>query len=390
LNVVFLSPHFPPNWYQFVIGLQRAGATVLGVGDAPYDELRPELRAALTEYYRIGDLGSYDELVRAMGWLIHRHGRIDRLDSLNEHWLELEAALRTDFNIEGIRSNSIAVIKHKSLMKERFERAGLNPARGRICRTEAELREFIGEVGFPVIAKPDVGVGAARTYRLADEIDVDHYLHDRPNTDYIVEEFIDGEIVTYDGLTNALGEVVFATSLNLETTVLDAVNLGRDMAYWIGRSIPPDLEAAGLAVARAFDVRERPFHFEFFRLADGSLRPIEVNMRPPGGPSVDMANWANDLDFYQQWANVVVGGAFTVPVTRPWNVMFVSRREGRSYRLTHEEVLARFAPWLVFHGRIEPLFSNAMGDYAYILRDREFAPLQAAVVAIHERPAMAA
>ena len=140
---------------------------MLGIGDAAYDSLRPELRGALTEYYRVGDLANDDELVRAMGWFIHRHGRIDRLDSLNEHWLETEARLRTDFNIDGIRSDSIALIKRKSLMKERFERAGLVPARGRVCRTAAELREFIVEVGYPVIAKPDVGVGAARTYRLA-------------------------------------------------------------------------------------------------------------------------------------------------------------------------------------------------------------------------------
>ena len=178
MNVVFLSPHFPPNWYQFVVGLQRAGATVLGIGDAPFDELRPELRDALTQYYRVGDMGNYDELVRAMGWFTHRYGRLDRLDSLNEHWLETEAALRTDFNIDGIRLDSIGPIKRKSLMKERFERAGLLPARGRVCRTAAELREFIDEVGYPVIAKPDVGVGAARTYRLNDDVDVEHYLTD--------------------------------------------------------------------------------------------------------------------------------------------------------------------------------------------------------------------
>lgn len=385
MNVVFLSPHFPPNWYHFVVALRRAGATVLGIGDAPYDELRPELRDALTEYYRVGDMANYDELVRAMGWFTHRHGRLDRLDSLNEHWLEIEAALRTDFNIDGIRLDSIAPIKRKSLMKERFERAGLNPARGRVCRTEAELREIIRELGYPVIAKPDVGVGATRTYRLADDVDVEHYLRDKPATDYIVEEFIDGQIVTCDGLTNRLGEVVFATSLTLATTVLDGVNLGRDMTYWISRELPADLEAAGLTVARAFDVRERPFHFEFFRLADGSLRPIEVNMRPPGGPSVDMANWANDIDTYQAWANVVVHGVIDVPVTRPWNCMFVGRRENRPYRLSHEDVVARFGPLIVHEGRIEPVFSSAMGDYAYILRDAALGPLLEAAAAIQER-----
>ena len=236
-----------------------------------------------------------------------------------------------------------------------------------------------------MVAKPDVGVGAARTYKLKDDVDVDHYLVDKPATDYIVEAWIDGTIVTYDGLTNRFGEVVFATSMTLRTTVLDSVNLGVDMTYWISREIPADLEAAGLAVARAFDVRERPFHFEFFRLRDGSLVPIEVNMRPPGGPSVDMANWATDFDFYQAWANVMVNGVIDATVSRPYNCMFVGRREARPYRLSHEAVLAEFAPLLVHDARIEPIFSSAMGDSAYILRSPDMEPLFAAAAAIQER-----
>ncbi len=384
MNVVFLSPQFPPNWYQFVVALRRAGANVLGIGDAPYDELRAELRDALTEYYR-ADLANYDELVRAMGWLTHRHGRIDRVDSLNEHWLETEAQLRTDFNVEGIRADSVAVVKRKSLMKERFERAGLVPARGRICRTGQEVRDFIAEVSFPVVAKPDIGVGAARTYKLEDEVDVDHYLLDKPATDYILEEFIAGTIVTYDGLCNRRGDVVFATSLTYSTGVLESVNQGLDLYYYVGREIPADLEAAGLAVARAFDVRERPFHFEFFRLRDGSLRPLEVNMRPPGGPSVDMANWANDIDFYREWANIVVHGTFEATITRPYICMFVARRENRPYLRSHADVVAGLGSLLVEHGRIDAIFSSAMGDYAYILRDPEMPPLLAAQAMIQER-----
>jgi hypothetical protein len=385
MNVVFLSPHFPPTWYQFVVALRRAGATVLGIGDAPAGELRPELHEALTEYYRVADLADYDALVRAIGWFTHRYSKVDRIDSLNEHWLETAAQLRTDFNVEGIRADSVALVKRKSLMKERFERAGLVPARGRVCRTGAEVREFIAEVGYPVVAKPDVGVGAARTYKLEDDLDVDHYLLDKPATDYILEEFIEGTIVTYDGLTNRRGDVVFATSLTYSIGVLESVNQGLDLYYWVSREVPADLEDAGLTIARAFDVRERPFHFEFFRLADGSLRPLEVNMRPPGGPSVDMADWANDIDFYREWANVVVNGAFEATITRPYYCLFVSRRENRPYLRSHEEILALAAPYLVEEGRIDALFSIAMGDYAYILRDPALEPLLEIAALVHER-----
>ncbi|HEY7600718.1 MAG TPA: hypothetical protein VH741_12385, partial [Candidatus Limnocylindrales bacterium] len=164
-----------------------------------------ELRAALADYYRVDDLGNYDQLVRALGWFISRHGRIDRIDSLNEHWLEAEAALRSDFNIPGINRRGIAAIKRKSLMKRRFAAAGLAPPRGRVCRTPAALRGFIEQVGWPVVAKPDVGVGAARTFKLESAADLDAYWRDKLPVDYIVEEYVPGELMTYDGLVDRAG-----------------------------------------------------------------------------------------------------------------------------------------------------------------------------------------
>src|SRR6266567_4461706 len=184
VNVVFLSPHFPPNWWHFCRGLRQAGATVLGLGDAPYEWLSPELRETLTEYFKVDDMHNYDELLRAVGHFTHRHGKIDRLDSLNEYWLETEARLRTDFNIPGIGQRAIARMKRKSLMKGRFARTGLRVPRGRVCRSTRATRAFVNEVGYPVVAKPDAGVGAARTYKIENEADLDRYLRDKLAVDY--------------------------------------------------------------------------------------------------------------------------------------------------------------------------------------------------------------
>src|SRR6266542_2117562 len=85
VNVVFLSPHFPPGMHLYVQRLREAGATVLGIADVAYEALRPELRAALTEYYRVDDLHSIDQLTRAVGYFTHRYGKVDRLESLNEY-----------------------------------------------------------------------------------------------------------------------------------------------------------------------------------------------------------------------------------------------------------------------------------------------------------------
>ncbi|MCZ7586079.1 MAG: hypothetical protein M5R36_23680 [Deltaproteobacteria bacterium] len=99
MNVVFISPHFPPQYEHFAAALRDRGATVLGVGDAPEESLTTSLRGALASYYFVPNMTDRDAMVRALGLLTHRFGKIDRIESLNEHWLEQEAALRDDFNV---------------------------------------------------------------------------------------------------------------------------------------------------------------------------------------------------------------------------------------------------------------------------------------------------
>src|SRR3990172_8179078 len=94
MNFVFLSPHFPPNYYLFSYHLHQLGINVLGLADEPYDSLRPELRSCLSLYYRVNDMHNFDEMLRAIGYFTHRFGKIDRIDSQNEYWLETEARLR--------------------------------------------------------------------------------------------------------------------------------------------------------------------------------------------------------------------------------------------------------------------------------------------------------
>ena len=380
MNVVFLSPHFPPPMFLYCARLRDAGATVLGIADAPYEQIRPELRAVLTEYYRVPDMHDIQALIRAIGYFTHRYGKIDRVESLNEYWLETEARLRTEFNVPGIRADQMQRIRRKSAMKRIFEHAGVPVARGRLVRTRNARQVahgFIDEVGYPIIAKPDVGVGAARTYRIENDTDLDAFLGDRPSIDYMLEEYLEGTLLSYDGLVDRAGEIVFASSLVYGLTVLDSVR-GADMYYWIDREIAPDLDELGHRIVAAFDVRERPFHFEFFRLPDGQLAALEVNMRQPGGLTVDMWDWANEMDFYRAWAEVVVNGTTTVRTTRPYYTMWAGRKVGRTYRLSHDDVVKRFAKTLVHHERMDDVFATAIGNYGYILRGPDLEPLQGA------------
>ena len=55
-------------------------------------------------------------------------------------------------------------IKYKSAMKENYAKAGLPPARWHIVEGLVDAREFAHMGGYPVVVKPDNGVGAANTY----------------------------------------------------------------------------------------------------------------------------------------------------------------------------------------------------------------------------------
>ena len=315
MNFVHLSPHFPPNYYRFSVGLREEGVNVLGLADAPYGSLRPELRGALSEYYRVDDMNSYDALVRALGHFTHRHGKLDGIDSHSEHWLETEARLRTDFNMAGLRQDRIGIVKRKSAMKEIYRSAGIRVARGAVVRTLEEARRLVAETGYPVVAKPDVGVGAAATFKIRDDGELSSFFDRKPPVDYIVEEFIQGKIFSFDGLTDRDGNLVFFTSHAFSQGIMETVNEDADLFYHSLREIPADLEEAGRRTARAFDVRGRFFHFEFFRAdRDGGIVALEVNLRPPGGLTTDMFNYANDIDIYREWARVVAHNRFAAVV----------------------------------------------------------------------------
>jgi len=373
MNFVFLSPHFPPNFYQFSVALKNNGVTVLGLANEDFDSLRPELKGAMTEYYRVGDMHDYDELIRALGYFTHHYGKIDRLDSHNEYWLETEARLRTDFNIPGIRINQIDRIKRKSRMRDAFSKAGIKIARGRIVKDQKDALKFIKEVGYPIVAKPDIGVGAALTYKIHNETELKSFFDTKPPEDYVMEEFIKGRIFTFDGLTDREGKAVFTNSLEYSAGVMETVLDDSLIYYYTLREIPSDLEELGLRILRTFDVNERFFHFEFFREDEtGDLTALEVNMRPPGGLTTDMFNYACDIDVYNAWASIIAGKGFPYPdYSQQYYCCFAGRKFNRSYAHSEDEIFEIFGDRICHHEPMGGIFSRAMGDYAYLIRSPE-------------------
>jgi hypothetical protein len=91
-------------------------------------------------------------------------------------------------------------------------------------------------------------------------------------------------------------------------------------------------------------------------------------MRPPGGLTTDMYNYANDIDIYAEYANMIVHNRFDAQVTRPYYCAYIGRKQHIPYALSHQEVLSEFRNMLVLHQTMSPVVRSALGDYGYIVR----------------------
>ncbi|HAJ65898.1 MAG: carbamoylphosphate synthase large subunit [Oscillospiraceae bacterium] len=374
-NVIFISPNFPVNYWQFCHELRCDGVNVLGIGDQPYDELRFELKSSLTEYYKVSSLEDYDQVYRAVAFFIFKYGRIDFLESNNEYWLEQDAHLRSDFNIAGgFRVEDVPRIKYKSGMKEYYRRAGIPTARFHMVGDAAGCRAFIKEVGWPVIVKPDNGVGAVATYKLENEEQLDAFLSERDGRfPYIMEEFIDGQINSYDAIIDSRGEPLFETGNITGIAIMDIVNNRDNSLYHILKELPEDTRAFGRAAVKSFGVKSRFVHFEFFRLTrdqhigkKGQLVALEVNMRPSGGYTPDMINFAHSTNVYKIWADMVAFDRSKMPVGEHRFCACVGRRDGKHFRYSHEELAKRYAAQMRMMERLPAALAEAMGDQLFL------------------------
>ena len=375
-NVIFISPNFPTNYWQFCRELKNNGMNVLGIGDQPYDELKPELKDSLHEYYKVGNMENYDEVYRAVAFFTFKYGRIDWLESNNEYWLEEDAALRTDFNIaSGFQTTDMPRIKYKSKMKKYYEKVGIPTARYHLVKDLKGCRAFLKKVGYPVVVKPDNGVGAASTYKLKNDEDLENFMNFKPEgVPYIMEEFIHAEVNSYDAIIDGNGEPIFETGNVTPMSVMDIVNDNDNSIYYIVKDLPEDIRAAGRATVKSFGVKSRFVHFEFFRLTrdqegmgqKGDVVALEVNMRPCGGFTPDMINFAHSTNVYKIWADMIAFGRSEMPVGEHSFCAFVGRRDGKNFKLDHDALMAKYGDQMKMVDRIPDALSGAMGNQMYV------------------------
>ncbi len=381
-NFILISPHFPDIYYKFAEELKKVGFNVLGIGNAPYHELRGECIDNLTEYYYCPDMENYKTLYKAVAFFAFKYGRINYIESNNEHWLVSDAKLREDFNVDGLKPHDLESIKHKSLMKTKYKKAGVSYAPFVVFTKKDELLPFIEKYHYPIFVKPDVGVGATDSYKISSESELEKFFNKYDGkTPYICETFVAGVIVSYDAIVDKNGDVVVETSHELPVPN-DLISQGLVDDYYYSIPVDPLLSKLGTSTIKAFNIKKRFVHLEFFKHNENgkiSYTGLEVNMRPAGAYTPEMINVGSNVNVYKIYSQVMADLPIKLDKTRPiYTCIEVTRRKEilSYYKYTNEEIIKKYHDVLTHHGVYPEILAEGMGDFYFIAR---FNDLQSAL-----------
>jgi hypothetical protein len=376
MNFIFISPNFPDCYYKFCVALKNRGILVLGIGEASFNELREELKSSLTEY-QYCNLHNYNDVEKIVAYYEAKYGSIDYLESNNEYWLTLDATLRTRFNItSGVQLDEVPYIRYKNKMKEIFKTIDVIFPRFIVASTIEELITFKDQVGYPIFGKPLDGIGGFGTYTIKCDEDLLRFTKEMTNlSSYIIEEFIEGHIESFDGICDDNSNVVICDSeiFPISDALIDEEDL--DSYYYCVAELSSELIKLGKAVVKAFGIKKRNFHIEFFKLSTdkpglgkkGSFVIDEVNMRSPGGNSTDLIQGALGFSPYEVYADIIAYGTNNQPTNAPKKISIsINRKNKFSYVLSLNEILAEYKDNIYQTGTYPPAFSRNMGDYYFL------------------------
>lgn len=352
MNVLMFSPGFPYEQPFFTRGLRRQGANVIGVGDQPAHDLPPMASEALADYWQIG---SFSDEGQVLEQIVDRarHVRIDQVESTWEPLMTLAAKLRARLGLAGMTLEETIPFRDKEVMKRMLDRHGIRTPRHASTTSVDGVRQAAAAIGYPICVKPIAGAGSADTYRVENDRELEDVLPRlRHVPEVSVEEFIEGEEYTFDTICID-GQIRY-----YNISWYRPNPLVQRQHQWISPQTmalrnPDDSQLAGgralgAAVLKALGFRTGFTHMEWFRKSNGEAVFGEIAARPPGASSVDIMNFASDVDLYEGWAEAVLYRRFSIPLERKYNAAHIFKRaqgEGRIQRITGlESLLADYGP----------------------------------------------
>jgi phosphoribosylaminoimidazole carboxylase (NCAIR synthetase) len=289
----------------------------------PQENAPSEVRAAIAQHWRVGDVTDPAQLAWAVQCLADRLGRPDRLFGAYEQLQVPLAELRERLGVPGLPAAAAVNFRDKARMKDVLRAAGVPVARHALVTTAEEALAFVEEVGYPVVVKPPAGAGSVATFRVERHDQLERAVAaaapgaGRPA---LLEEFVVGDEHSLETVSVG-GRAAWHSLTRYYPTPLEVTR-----APWIQWCVVlprevddaryDDIRAVGARALEALGMTSGLTHMEWFRRRDGTLAVSEVAARPPGAQITTLVSRSTDTDFVRAWAELMVFDTFTPPERR--------------------------------------------------------------------------
>jgi hypothetical protein len=322
-HVVFIAPRFLENTNRYVQAFAQIDSIALSlVSMDPESAIPPELRPRVAGHRQVRDCldgAQLTEAVRALGAAM---GPVDRLAGVLEQLQLPMAEVRDALGIDGLTTEVARNFRDKDRMKEVLRAHGVPVAKSALARSRADIDAFVAQVGFPIIVKPQAGLGSRATHRVESATDLAALAPPTDAAPLQVEEFVRArehtcETVTIRGVPVwRSGTRYFPSPLEvLETSwVQYCVLLPRDDDDPTWTNFHPTNAAALAALlgdAATTAAGTALTHMEWFLRDDGTGMVNEVGARPPGVHIMPLMGLAHDVDMFAAWARLMALDEFT-------------------------------------------------------------------------------
>lgn len=314
----------------FTRGLAQVGAKVIGLGDQPEGALPEMTRKHLAAYVQVRSFSDEDALVNEAKQLASKI-RIDRIECLWEPLMIGAARMREALGLPGMTVAETVPFRDKEKMKQVLDAAGIRTPRHANAHTVSQVREAAAHIGFPLVVKPIAGAGSADTYRVNNAAELETVIPMLGHVPEVsVEEFVEGEDYTFDTIC-VDGRILYYNISFYRPRALES-----RMNAWVSQQTLSrrDVDSAdvasgremGIRVLKALNFKTGFTHMEWYRKRDGEAVFGEIGARSPGARTVDVMNFASDLDLFRGWAEAVCWGKFSQPIQRKYNSAAIFKR----------------------------------------------------------------
>lgn len=351
-HVVFVAPRFLQNTNRYVKAFtELSDVTLSVVSQDPASSIPPAMRPRIAAHYRVGDTFDGDQLTTAVTAITRGVGKVDRLAGALEELQMPMARVRDALDIEGLPSAVARSFRDKDRMKDVLRESGVPVARSGLAYTREAIRKFVDDVGFPIIVKPQAGLGARSTYRVssADELAaLEQRVVPRSDAPLQIEQFVRARERTCETVTIE-GVPVWRSSTHYLPSPLEVLE-----TPWKQYCVLLPREEQDDELSRFADVNARALaalfgsyarsaagtalsHMEWFIQSDGTSLVNEVGVRPPGVLIMPLLSIAHETDLWADWAKLVALDRF-VPRPRKWAAgAAFFRGQGSGDRIVHVE-----------------------------------------------------